>query len=218
METGYATIAGASAVLFGLIIVALEFASSAALSRIDKIGEVRGYSHWIWAAGLNICIYYMYAFAVSIHMLRTRFSFLYLLIITAVASFFMILTKILDVIFLYRLSRKDWARFRGLFWADTLVALIISPAIFALVWIAVFQQADFERYKIMYIAIKYTLILVSLRAVLLMGFSFQAVTNLELMGGNKKSCPYCDETIKEKAVKCRYCGSDLTKSPTSPLV
>jgi cobalamin biosynthesis protein CobD/CbiB len=29
--------------------------------------------------------------------------------------------------------------------------------------------------------------------------------------GDTKSCPYCAETIKSAAVKCRFCGSELNK-------
>ncbi len=32
-----------------------------------------------------------------------------------------------------------------------------------------------------------------------------------------KNCPYCDETIRQRAVKCRYCQSNLVEE-TSPEI
>ena len=45
------------------------------------------------------------------------------------------------------------------------------------------------------------------------------------MTADEKSCPYCAETIKAAAVKCRFCGSHLTEatddsksSPANPTI
>lgn len=35
------------------------------------------------------------------------------------------------------------------------------------------------------------------------------------LGPDEKVCPYCAETIKAAAVKCRYCHSDLTDAPAA---
>ncbi|EEC8124878.1 zinc ribbon domain-containing protein [Escherichia coli] len=34
----------------------------------------------------------------------------------------------------------------------------------------------------------------------------------EMMGNGMKKCHFCAELIKEEAIKCKHCGSDLTNS------
>ena len=40
------------------------------------------------------------------------------------------------------------------------------------------------------------------------------VTSHDGLAPDEKVCPYCAETIKAAAVKCRFCQSDLTPAPT----
>ena len=38
-----------------------------------------------------------------------------------------------------------------------------------------------------------------------------------MVSNGMKKCPYCAELIKEEAIKCKHCGSDLTHNPDSTV-
>lgn len=154
----------------------------------------------------------MYCFLVSMHLIRGEYSYATLVIITAVASALMIAAKVVEILYMYRMSRTDWKDFRKLFIADTVIALVVFPAVITMTWIAVLgNQGDVKKYEMLFTALKYLLVVVSIRAVVLIGLAFQAIINFEHLAQvvGIRDCPYCGKGILKKATRCPYCCSDL---------
>lgn len=218
MGNGFSEIAGASAVLLGLVLVAIEFAFNAALSKAGKIRELRDFAWWVWSTGFYCCLCYMYCFLVSMHLIRGKYSYAALVTITAVVSGLMVAMKVVEIVYMYRMSKASWRDFRSLFIADTVIALVVFPAVITMIWVAVLgNRGDANKYEALYTALKYLLILVSLRAVVLIGLAFQAIINFEHIAriAGLRVCPYCGKGILKKATRCPYCCSDLPEEVDS---
>lgn len=209
MESGFSAMAGAAAVLLGLVLVAIEFAFNAVKTRAGSIEEVRDYSWWVWSSGFYCCLCYMYVFLVSVHLLRGSYSQVALIAVTAVTSVLLLTFKVAELVFLKHMSDLDWNIYRRIFITDIILALVISPAVFTLVWLAVLNGgSELHRYELLYTAVKYVLIIASIRAVILIGLAFQALVNFERISGRKR-CEYCMMWIPGGAVRCPYCRSEL---------
>ncbi len=70
MESGYSSLAGVAATLFGLVLVSLVFAYTTAISRIDSIGDFSHFASWGWAAGFSCFLYFSCCFLISFRLME----------------------------------------------------------------------------------------------------------------------------------------------------
>lgn len=48
-------------------------------------------------------------------------------------------------------------------------------------------------------------------------WAYSKISEVQTANDGMKKCPYCAEPIKTEAIKCKHCGSDLTKPAAAAI-
>lgn len=96
---------------------------------------------------------------------------------------------------------------RGRSGVKYLVALLIAP--FPLMFIASWALGDATNKGTVVALLAFALPIVGI-FLAVFGESGQQVAVSKGEYGNYKKCPFCAESVRKEAVKCRHCQSDLT--------
>ena len=91
MESGFSSMAGVAATLFGLVLVSLVFAYTTAISRIVSIGDFSHFALWVWAAGFSCFLYFSCCFLISFRLMEDETW------VPAIAGISMVITLLLIV-------------------------------------------------------------------------------------------------------------------------
>jgi hypothetical protein len=183
MESGFSALAQVAATLFGLVLVALVFAYTTAISRIDSIGDFSHFASWVWAAGFSCFLYFACGFLVSFRLMEDETWR------PAVVGIVLMITAILlyahykELKWCRIMVQVNRERFRGLFWTQTIIPVVIFLIFLTLTCRAILQPTIESFELAMYTALTYTIFLASLRAVILVGASFKAIVALHRNNG-----------------------------------
>ncbi len=178
MESGFSALAQVAGTLFGLVLVSLVFAYTTAITRIDSIGDFSHFASWVWAAGFSCFLYFSCCFLISFRLMEDETWVPALVGIVTANTLFLIVSHYKELHWLQVMTLEDRRKFRGLYWTQAILPVIIFIFFQATIWRAVLQPSAKSLELAMYAALTYTIFLAALRAVILVGASFFAIVAL----------------------------------------
>ena len=187
MESGFSALAQVAGPLFGLVLVSLVFAYTTAITRIDSIGNFSHFASWVWAAGFSCFLYFSCCFLISFRLMEDETWLPALVGIVAAITLFLIVSHYKELYWLRIMILEDRRKFRGLYWTQATLPVIIFIFFQVTIWRAVMQPSAKSLELAMYTALTYTLFLAALRAVILVGASFFAIVALHQSNNKENS-------------------------------
>jgi hypothetical protein len=178
MESGFSSMAGVAATLFGLVLVSLVFAYNTAISRIDSIGDFSHFASWVWAAGFSCFLYFSCCFLISFRLMEDETWVPAIAAISVVITILLIVSLYKELHWLRIMTLEDRSKFRGLYRTQAILPIIIFIFFQVTIWRAIMRLSIKSFESAMYTALTYTLFLAAMRAVILVGASFSAIVKL----------------------------------------
>ncbi len=209
VHSGFAATMMAAASLFGLVLVALTFGYRAAMDRIENTSDFRHFGAWLWSSGLTCCVYYAYCLLIPAHLMVTNYSQTRIIAWIIASCVFILAGHVVETRALLRMGHEDWDAFKRVFAAQTAIVVLIFVGFVAVNVNAVSMASKLTRFDELLVALALTLVLVSIRAVLLVATSFYAITLLYTYEQEQKTCEFCGQRVPGQAIKCPYCHSTL---------
>jgi hypothetical protein len=179
MESGFSTLATVAATLFGLVLIALVFAYTTAISRIDSIGDFSHFASWVWSAGFSCFLYFSCCFLISFRLLEDETWLPAIVGIVVAITILLIFSHYKEIHWLRIMVNEDREVFRGFFRMQTILPISIFLFFQIMIWRGIMRlsiRSSFE--SAMYTALTYTLFFAAMRAVILVGASFAAIIKL----------------------------------------
>jgi hypothetical protein len=210
VHTGFAAAMESAAALFGLVLVALTFGYQAAGNRIENKDDFRKFGAWLWSSGITCCFYYAYCLIIPAHLMVTDYSQSRLIIWIVASCVLIVAGHIVETRALYRMGQEDWPAFKRVFIAQTAIVVVVCVGFFVFNLDAVTRSGRTRMFDALLVALAITLVLISIRAVLLVATSFYAIALLYTSEHEQKTCGFCSKQVPMRAVKCPFCHSDLS--------
>lgn len=178
MESGFSSMAGVAATLFGLVLVSLVFAYTTAISKIDSIGDFSHFASWVWAAGFSCFLYFSCCFLVSFRLMEDETWLPAIVGISMVMTLLLIVSLYKELHWLRIMTLEDSSEFRGFYRTQAILPIIIFIFFQVMIWRAILRLSIKPFESAMYTALTYTLFFAAMRAVILVGASFAAIVKL----------------------------------------